>query len=247
MRALRFLAGMVMLPACATVSLVLADLLRTSAETGPWWQDPFLAMASGFALWLVSFLALPKPARAYILAHELTHALWGGLMGARVSNIRVSEKGGSVMLSKTNIWITLAPYFFPLYTAIVIAAYCIAAAFVPMARYAPAWLALVGFTWGFHFTFTLSSLLRRQSDIQRYGYLFSYTVIYLLNAAGLCLWVVAVTPARKADLLDSARTRSAQTARAVRSGWKWGAARLGDFRRAQSAGNQNKTPHADVE
>jgi hypothetical protein len=63
---------------------------------------------------------LPHPVKTYVVAHELTHALWGLLCGARVSHLRVSEGGGSVRLSKSNIVITLAPYFFPLYTILVI-------------------------------------------------------------------------------------------------------------------------------
>ena len=51
----------------------------------------------------------------------------------------------------------------------------------------------MGFTWGFHLTFTVSTLLQKQTDIHEYGYLFSYTLIYFLNVLGIGLWFVAVT------------------------------------------------------
>ena len=46
--------------------------------------------------------------------------MWGLLFGARPSDVRVSASGGSVRLSKSNLLITLAPYFFPFYTFVVI-------------------------------------------------------------------------------------------------------------------------------
>jgi hypothetical protein len=71
---------------------------------------------------------------------------------------------------------------------------------------------MIGFTWGFHFTFTVSTLMQHQSDIRACGHLFSYTFIYSLNVLGIGLWTVVVTPATleryvthfKTGLVDSA-------------------------------------------
>ena len=43
-----------------------------------------------------------------------------GLFGGEVKQMKVSSKGGHVLISKTNFLIALAPYFFPLYAFIVI-------------------------------------------------------------------------------------------------------------------------------
>jgi hypothetical protein len=70
---------------------------------------------------------------------------------------------------------------------------------VPMASWDLLWLFLVGFTWGFHFTFTVHTLTVRQPDIVENGRVFALTLIYLLNILGIGLWVVCTTPATLAD------------------------------------------------
>jgi hypothetical protein len=194
-RLLRFLIGLLLLPVCVAVTQTLAGLLQ-SLSSSPWLLPPAaLAFLAGYAIWLTVFLALPRPVRTYVLAHELTHALWGAVMGARVTKMKVSREGGSVTLSKTNFMITLAPYFFPLYTVLVIAVYVTLLPFLDVQRWYLLWIGLVGLTWGFHLTFTVTTLLTRQTDIHECGRLFSYTLIYILNALGLSLWIVAVSSA----------------------------------------------------
>ncbi|MBN1558453.1 MAG: hypothetical protein JW951_09955 [Lentisphaerae bacterium] len=196
MSALRFLAGLLLVPVCVaatrTVAALVQSLRPASLAALP---PPAWALLAGFGFWLFLYATLPRPVRTYVLAHELTHALWGWLMGSRVSRLRVSADGGSVTLSKTNVWITLAPYFFPFYTMLTIAGYGVLSLFFNVQAYALFWLGLVGFTWGFHFTFTLSTLARHQSDVLLYGRLFSYTLIYLLNIVGIAFWIVAVSGA----------------------------------------------------
>ena len=192
-RIIRFLIGLLLLPVSAAASMALYGLLRAiqpgSAPPDVWW------LVGGFIFWLVLYFVLPRPVRTYVLAHELTHALWGWMMGARVSNLRVAEDKGSVTLSKTNFLITLAPYFFPLYTVLTIVLFGVLGLFYAVEQYHLWWMGMIGFTWGFHFTFTISTLMQHQSDIRACGHLFSYTFIYSLNTIGIGLWSVAVTPA----------------------------------------------------
>lgn len=202
----KFIVGLLLLPVCVITSQVLWGLLHAAArtETAVFLPLPALALLSGFAVWLSVFTLFPRPVRSYILAHELTHALWGLLMGASISRISVKEDRGSVILSKTNFLITLAPYFFPLYTVIVIAIYYVLWLFYDVGRFHLIWLGLVGLTWGFHLTFTVSALLQRQTDIRDQGRLFSYTVIYLANLTGICAWVILVSDASADDALQLA-------------------------------------------
>lgn len=146
----------------------------------------------GFFLWIFLYFVMPRPIRSYVLAHELTHALWGWLMGARIRKLRISDKGGSVSLSQSNFLIELAPYFFPFYTVLVILLYGAVNLFWDQRTYEPLWLGFVGLTWGFHLTFTISALAEHQPDIQQNGRLFSYAVIYTMNILGICFWIVAV-------------------------------------------------------
>jgi hypothetical protein len=193
-RLLKLLLGIALLPAAFAITGTLVDLLTSLPSSHGGIPADFWWVGGGFVFWLVLWFALPRPARTYVLAHELTHAIWGLAWGARVSKLRVRGDGGSVNLSKTNVWITLAPYFFPLYTMIVIAVHIVVRLFFPStAYYEPFWLALIGLTWGFHVTFTMAVLLQRQPDVQEHGRIFSWTLIYLLNIAGLIVGILAVT------------------------------------------------------
>lgn len=190
---IRFIIGLLLLPFCAAVTITLGDMLRLLLpESVARMPASVIGLAMGFALWIFLYVVMPRPVRSYVLAHELTHALWGWVMGARIRKLRVSAKGGSVSLSKTNVFIELAPYFFPFYTMLVILSYGLVSLFYDQRLYEPLWLGAVGFTWGFHLTFTISALSEHQPDIHQNGRLFSYALIYAMNLLGVCIWVVAV-------------------------------------------------------
>lgn len=212
---LKFVVGLALLPFCAaatqSVVLLVQSIKPPSYSHVPlaaWW------LVGGFAFWLFLFFAMPRPVRTYILAHELTHALWGWLMGARVSRLRVSAKGGSVSVSRSNFLISLAPYFFPLYTVLAIAGYYLLSICFDLRAYEPFWLALVGLTWSFHLTFTVTTLMQHQPDIRQNGRLFSYALIYFMNVLGIGLWIVMVASPTLQDFagLFAARSASAWSA-----------------------------------
>lgn len=219
MKILLFFTGLTLLPLCAGVSLALVDIVQMirpeSLQTVPpafWWLN------GGFGLWLLCWFVLPRPLRSYVLAHELTHALWAVLMGSRVLKMRVSKRGGAVKLSKSNFIITLAPYFFPLYTMLLVALYLIIQIFYDLSAWYGPWLGLIGVTWGFHFTFTFAALAQHQSDVHEYGSLFSYSIIYLLNIVGLGLWITAVTPVTLEQWAQTSGERTVQSYRFIGTG-----------------------------
>lgn len=202
MKALRWVLGLCLIPmGLAATHTVYRLACLTQPESLRAVPPTAWALIGGFVFWLFLYATLPRPMRSYVLAHELTHALWGWVMGSRVSRLRVKQDHGSVTLSKSNIWIVLAPYFFPFYTVCTVALYGMVNLFVDMHAYALLWLGLVGLTWGFHVTFTINTLLQRQSDILQYGRLLSYALIYMLNVLGVGLWIVAVTPVTLDDLV----------------------------------------------
>lgn len=210
----RFVLGLVLIPFCYAAIRTLGHLVQAADPASSWLISPTgVLMGGGFMLWVLIYLVLPRPMRAYVLAHELSHALWGLLHGRRVSQLRVSDRGGSVRIEKPNTLIVLAPYFFPFYTLLVVVIYGGASLFTDVTAWRPVWLGLVGLTWGFHVTFTLSALLDQQSDIRKIGHLFSYTFIFWVNALGLAVWLVAVGPPTNWELVTTLVRESAAAVR----------------------------------
>jgi hypothetical protein len=179
-RGLKLALAILLLPACAGATGATWDLGRALLAGRP--GGAAWAFGAGYGLWLAVFALLPKPTRTYVLGHELTHALWAWLMGARVSGLRVSKTGGQVRTTKTNWAITLAPYFFPFYAMLFLAGFLIGHMIWDFSRHYWTLFFLVGLGWSFHVTFTLMVLITvSQPDVQSQGTLFSAVVIYLMN------------------------------------------------------------------
>ncbi len=194
MKAVRIFIGLLLLPCCFAVSRTVYFLLAATGGGESFGSTFCLAAGTGLCLWALVFIFLPAPVKSYVLAHELTHALWGNLMGATLLGMKVSKSGGNVRLSESNFLVALAPYFFPLYAMLVICAYFLGSVFVDLHKYDSLFYALVGFTLGFHVFFTVSVLAQKQPDIESYGKIFSYTLIYFMNALVISLLIVAVAP-----------------------------------------------------
>ena len=197
---LRLLLGLALLPMCWGVARSFFDALVLAAGATGGMSPEALSLLGGVMAFAMAWFALSHPVRMYVLGHELTHALWGLLFGARPSDVRVGASGGSVRLTKSNLLITLAPYFFPFYTFVVIVAALVTYAFLRPLPCLPLWLFLVGFTWAFHVLFTLETLTQRQPDVKLYGRIFSWTFIFLVNVAIILVWIAAMTPLAFADL-----------------------------------------------
>jgi len=226
-RGAKRLIGLALLPAAAGVARALGGLLaQARPESLGGVPISLWGLALGFHFWLFLYFALPRPVRAYVLAHELTHALWALLFGARVSGLKVGAGGGRVRVSKTNFLITLAPYFFPLYTLLVLAARALLRLRYNLHATEPLWLGLIGLTWGFHLTFTVAALARRQPDIREQGRLFSYVIIFLFNLLGVGVWIAAATQPTVADFLRAAARESAVMYHALPPLFREGIARL---------------------
>ncbi len=195
-RFLRFLIALATLPFCVALGKAMWTAAFAPEELRSMGGVPSgaLAFGGGFAVFLLLALVCPAPMRTYVLGHELTHALWGLAFGARVSNIKVASSGGSVLLSKSNVWITLAPYFFPFYTAVVAIIALVTRIFVDPLPWLPAWIFAFGFTWCFHVFFTIHALFQRQPDVLEYGRLFSWSFIWIANALGILAAMCAATP-----------------------------------------------------
>ena len=194
MRWLKLGIAALLLPACVAATLTAAEVGHSLIAGSR--MSSALAFGAGYGLWLLVFAFLPKPMRTYVLGHELTHALWALLMGARVSGLKVRKTGGQVRTSKTNWFITLAPYFFPFYAVLFIAGFFIAHAIWDLSAHLWLLFFLVGLGWSFHVTFTLMILLSvEQPDVKSQGILFSAVMIYLMNLLTMTVTATALSRA----------------------------------------------------
>ena len=186
---IKFLIALLLLPVCAGAARALWLVLRAGYGADTVW----IPLLGGAACWCVIFFLMPKPMWIYVFGHELTHALWTWLFGGQVKKMKVTSKGGHVVISKTNFVIALAPYFFPLYAIIVIAVFALGNLIWNWHGYLVWFYLLLGAAYAFHVTLTFHVLQTRQSDITSQGYLFSAVVIFLGNAVVLLFGIPLLT------------------------------------------------------
>ncbi len=194
---IKFIIAILLLPVCAGAATALWKVLCASGGVDVVWV-PLLA---GAACWLVIFLLLPKPMWIYVFGHELTHALWAWLFGGQLKKLKVSSGGGHVVVSKSNFLIALAPYFFPLYAALVVAGFSLSRLIWDWRSYLVWFHLLIGAAYAFHVTLTWHVLKTRQSDITSQGWLFSAVIIFLGNVCVLLFGVPLLTT--KVGLLNA--------------------------------------------
>ena len=144
--------------------------------------------AAGSLVYISLHVLFKKPIMTYVFGHELTHALFAVLFGGSVKSFHASDRGGRVTITKSNVIITLAPYFFPLYTVIALLLY--GTAIAAGLQGAVGWIVfLAGATFAFHLVLTAIFLQTEQSDVREYGMVFSFPLIYLFNVTFTALLV----------------------------------------------------------
>ena len=137
--------------------------------------------AGGAIAYVVVHVLFNKPILTYVFGHELTHAFFAMLFGGALKSFHASDKGGRVTITKSNFIITLAPYFFPLYTFCILVLYYIARASSAGNATINALIFFSGVSFTFHLILTLIFLQTDQNDIREEGAVFSYPLIFLFN------------------------------------------------------------------
>ncbi len=176
-RIVKILLGIVLVPFCLGFTWQLVGTIF-SVTYKP--EAPYYFAGGGF-IYLAVHLLFKKPIFTYVMGHELTHAFFTLLFGGSVKSLKVSDRGGRVTVTKSNFLITLAPYFFPLYTfgALILCGIVRAAGAGAAAMNTAVFIS--GATFTFHLILTFIFLQTDQSDISEQGALFSYPLIYLFN------------------------------------------------------------------
>jgi hypothetical protein len=189
-RWLKFVIALLLVPVCVGACHALVWVLGEAQRR---WNVPggtdltYIPLLGGALCWLIIYLCLPKPLWIYVLGHELTHAFWGWICEARLKHIKVTASGGHVVLTRVNFLITLAPYFFPFYAAVIAAIYGLGSLLADLSAARPWFLLSLGAAYSFHVTLTWHALKTEQTDITSQGYFFSGVMIWLGNVAVLLL------------------------------------------------------------
>jgi hypothetical protein len=137
--------------------------------------------SGGAIAYLAFHIVFKKPILTYVFGHELTHAFFAVLFGGSLKSFHASDRGGRVTVTKSNFIITLAPYFFPLYTFFIIVLYLIARAASAGSGTLNTLIFFSGASFTFHLLLTFVFLQADQNDIKEQGAVFSYPLIFLFN------------------------------------------------------------------
>jgi len=205
-RLLRWTLGLLLMPlGWVTTWTFFSQFSHAAIDRGFWQTSAFWYFATGVLLmagWFLSGLLQPVFLYLYVLGHELTHAVFVYLCRGKVTGFHVSLEGGYITTNKTNLVIALSPYFVPFWSAVTVAIYLILRHTCGLPPYGDKVLfALTGFTWAFHFLWTLWMIPRDQPDLKENGTFLSLVVIYLANllVLVLLLCVASDTPLLSAE------------------------------------------------
>lgn len=178
----------VMLPLSITMVFALLVQLYHAAPTMErmsfWLTEPVWFTLMGvltMAALKLSLVADRVLLYAYVLGHELTHAIAAKLSGGKLHGFRVDENGGYVETDADNVFIALSPYFVPLWMLCWLGALWLVNAVFPFEDYAPWFYAGFGFWWAFHLYWTAWIIPREQPDMLNNGVVFSALLILIMN------------------------------------------------------------------
>ena len=130
----------------------------------------------------------------YVFGHELTHALAGLLSGAQIKKFKVYRNKGSVSLTKNNVFITLAPYFVPIYPIIIILVYFTLAWYIDVTKIYSWFLFFSGIALAFYYALTFYAIKVGQEDMIIYGEFFSFVFVCFINIIMVILILAWIFP-----------------------------------------------------
>ncbi|MCE9543330.1 MAG: hypothetical protein K8R38_07420 [Verrucomicrobia bacterium] len=180
----KFIVGIFLAPLAWVLTQTFFQAFTTSLHHGLLATQSFGCFAAGMLLFGILFTIVPRDALMlpYVFGHEVTHAIWVKLFGGKVADqFHVSLEGGHVLTDRVNTWIALAPYFFPIYSLLVVSLYGMASLVADLSAWRWVLFLLLGVTLAFHLVFTCLLIVKGQPDLHYGGTFFSLMVIYLIN------------------------------------------------------------------
>ena len=186
-RLFRLVAGLVLTLLFFLTAVTLFQRVADREFLWGFYRSPeFLWFSVGgtfIGMWFLSGIWRRPLLLAYVLGHEMTHAIFVYCFLGWVSGFRFGPTGGYILTNRSNIVIALSPYCFPFWSVLGIGSFVVVDRFLPIPHREAMLLVLVGMTWTFHIIWTLWMIPRDQPDLQENGTLFSLTVIFLANTA----------------------------------------------------------------
>ena len=136
----------------------------------------------GFTAGLMVFFFVNKFIPVYIFGHELAHWIFAKIFMRETGKFKVGKEGGAVEIKNPNLWIALAPYFYPTFTVIWIPFWFLFKYLDERYPYALSiYFIVLAVTWSYHVAMTLYALKFEQSDLKRYGKPLSFSIILFVN------------------------------------------------------------------
>ncbi|NQZ56466.1 MAG: hypothetical protein HRT88_03210 [Lentisphaeraceae bacterium] len=144
------------------------------------------ALLVGFISGCLLFTLVSRFTRVYVFGHERADWIFAKIILRETRNFKACAKHGAVEIINPNIWITLAPYFYPTFTFFWIPTWFLFQHFQNRLTYGTQiYFFGLTLTWAYHFILTIYALSRKQSDIQRYGKAISFSLIIFVNLVSI--------------------------------------------------------------
>lgn len=169
--------GLLLLPVLA-ISIVAT--FRTFSYL-PILSTSMLMLTIGAAGYILFHIFLYQPTTIYVLAHELTHAIFAAISGIKVKRIKVASEYGFVEMTESNFLIDLAPYFFPLYSFIWSVLFLILDHLYGLSAYYQFFFFILGILLAFHWLANWETLKIDQPDMKMTGKVFALIFILIGN------------------------------------------------------------------
>ncbi len=185
-RFLRWIIALLLLPVCLITTYTFVTILSHEELHQSFWRsEEFLFFGIGGAL-MIGLLSLGVCRRSllylYVLGHEFTHACFVFLHRGKVMDMKISAHGGYIATNKSNILISLSPYFIPIWCVPGVAIYGFLSWSITLPWYSNMLLyAWIGISWSFHLWWTMWMIPRDQPDLKENDTFFSLVFIYLAN------------------------------------------------------------------
>lgn len=135
----------------------------------------------GVVLYVIAHLFLFKPNYLYVFGHEFVHVIAIWLSFGSVKQFKVSKNGGSVSGTKNNLFISISPYFVPIFPIILSLIYFVLTNSYDIGDLETVFMGLLGFTVAMHLIMTIDILKIKQPDLIVLGQIFATVLVVSVN------------------------------------------------------------------